>query len=70
MYFLSVRTKKVGNTQLSQGKDYILYDLLNVISVSEIKFRALLKHMRLTQQTQRGLEVEEVSHEVSRAHFS
>lgn len=34
-----------------------------MIAVSEMKLRALLKHMGLTQQAQRGLEVKELSHD-------
>jgi len=56
-----VRRKEIENTKLSQFMYYILYSLLNGITVSEIKFRALLKHRRLTQWAQRGLEVKELS---------
>lgn len=69
MYFLSVRRQKIENSNLSYFKDNNLYSLLNVITVSEIKFRALLTGRRITQQAQRGLEAKELSDRVSRAHF-
>lgn len=69
MYFLSARGQKIENSKLSYFKDNNLYGLLNMITVSEIKFRALLIHRKITQQAQRGLEVKELSHRVSRAHF-
>lgn len=69
MYFLSVRRQKIENSNLSYFKDNNLYSLLNVITVSEIKFRALLTGRRITQQAQRDLEAKELSDRVSRAHF-
>lgn len=69
MYILSARGQKIENSKLSYFKDNNLYSLLNVITVSEIKFRVLLIPRRITQEPQRGLEVKELSHRVSRAHF-
>lgn len=69
MYFLSVRGQKIENSKLSYLRDNNLCSLLNVITVSEIKLRALLIHRRITQKAQRGLEAKELSQRVSRAHF-